>query len=475
MVLIDGDWSALRYGAWLWTSCITFALIGGFQEALRDPWTMLMATVMPVDSQELYRWQVTGWAKRALLVVWDWLWIYGFQASGSELPQMLGGALVQGLVAGAIAVVLVIGLPWLPWKVISLLPVGGGVAFVIIGGFNDRLQHWLKDGFWRVMEHSPAAVLSRWMEGGGAGWPGAAGAGLLAGLGIAGALWVSGRRFSIPTLDDPDEFSQEVEAPSEGLVEKSRGQPPFEAALREWDGSAFAARGRLERCFCGWLKPELRKHLDFAMPRGWSWSRRWLVGAAWSAVAVGCFVMRWEEAALVLAILAYGLAVPLQGGAWVGLCSARVGTSAAIYSAMLPVSLPHLAWAVVLANGFQVMLGAPVIGAAAWVMTEGEAVGKLWTLGLVIGLSLQMVWVFFKISSSTRPLVWHWWGLMWRVVQGCASVLLIVAAGLLWMKGEPVELRALGLGLIPAFSAFLLVRCLARISNGRVDPMGNPA
>ena len=476
VLMIGGDAPFLSHAAWLWTAVITLSLAAGFQEALREPWTMLMATVMPVDSRELHRWQVTEWARRAAWVMWDWLWIFAAEASWPELPHVVGGALVQALAAGAIATGFVVLLPWVRWKVVSLLPVGAGIFLLFISSRNDRLESWFKEEFWQVMSYSPAAILSQWMEGAGAGWPGVAGVGFLAAMGIAGSLGVSGRRFSIPVWEYP-ELEESSEDPD--LVTGSKGgiltdsQNPL-AGLRPWDGSAFAARGWLERCFHAWMKPGLRKQLDFAMASGWSWSQRWLAGAACAAAAVGFSLTKWEGLTIMFTAFAYGFVVPLQGGAWVGLWSARVGTSAATYASMLPLPLPRLAWSVVSANSFQVLVGAPVLFAAAWAVTGGEQVESLGVLGFVIGLSLQMFAVLFKISSSTRPLIYRWWKRPWRVIQACAGVVLVIAAGLLWMKGEGAGIRVSGLLLIPAFAAFLLRRCLARISKGRVDPTGDP-
>ncbi len=178
------------------------------------------------------------------------------------------------------------------------------------------------------------------------------------------------------------------------------------AALESPAGLAFTSRGPVEHSLAWFLDPRQRTLVDFMLPGGMPWHRRWLISAGLIALA---FICRETFAGIELipALLAIAFALPVLGGRWAGFDSAQIFQAQIAVHAYAPVGFGEISRCLLKINALHCLLAFPLIVAALGFGLASDDAGTAWAFdyGLrvtALVLAIQPLILLGKFSANSN-------------------------------------------------------------------------
>jgi hypothetical protein len=421
----------------LWTMLATFSRALQIANHTRNPHLLWLWYSWPVANDDVYTHQRSVVLRSSLWLGIDWL-VFGLAlalAKGALAPALAAPVLAaaQGATALAIAAGLVRWKPQFPfgWVIMPLyllmfLAIQFGQDHGEVGLFLGRVFHWLHEG-------TPAGWLTRAFaqltHGHASGWLYLLGLGAGATAILLAVEKTLRKRFDPDTLfgyEPPSEAGDSAEAadaapassaPStwspENLehrettpVDLPKLREAMHAAFDAPVGSALSGRGRVEESVVWFLNARQRVLVDFMMPAGTTWLRRWCIAAALTA-AIPLLRTLGPDLALFPAIGALAFALPLTGGRWLGFEAMRTFQSQVGLSSYVPAGFGEITRLVIKLNTIYCVLAFPLVVAVVRLGFTPANAGPWWAMdfaarGLAIVIALQPIWVLGKYSPNTN-------------------------------------------------------------------------
>lgn len=211
--------------------------------------------------------------------------------------------------------------------------------------------------------------------------------------------------FGYHTAAETDAFTAPADEPlasSSAPVSTER----VRAVLEKTSGLAFTARGPVERSLGWFLDNRQRVLVDFMLPGGQPWHRRWLISAGLLALT---FILRQTQPGLALlpALLAMAFALPLTGGRWSGFNSLVLFQTQIGLHAYAPVGLREIARLILKINALHCLLALPLVIAAMGLGLAPTGAPPVWALDYgfrvtALLLALQPLFVIGKVSANSN-------------------------------------------------------------------------
>lgn len=418
----------------LWTAAVTLTRVQQIVVAFRNPASLWLWYGWPVSDDDLFAHFRELLLRAGAWLGVDWLvfgvgvaWIHGDITIAVAAPVL---ALAQGVAALGLALWLVQWKPRFPfallttpfWVLIFLAirfadehnGLAGYIDMVLNALYVGTPGGWLAQGWSYIINGDPVgwALLL--------GLAGIAVAGLVSGLKAARKAFDPNALFGYE-LDPADLNTEESAMPAvreEHVAEPETIHPaasPVDLSLvrtrlRETfdtpPGATFTRRSPIENGIGWFLTTRQRALVDFMVPGGMPWSRRWMFAAG---LLVMTFMLRmtWPHLAAFPAIVAAIFLLPVTGGRWLGFEALRSFQTQIGLTAYVPAGFGELSWLVIKINLLQCVAAFPLVLAAAWLGFEPMVGSTWWALdysarALALIVALQPIWLLVKFSSNTN-------------------------------------------------------------------------
>lgn len=441
-VLNDGPVTALAKALVLWTTLITFVRAQQIAANTHDPNQLWIWYGWPVTDDSVFAHQRGYVLRAAVWLVVDWL-VFGLAVAWKTEAVLLAFAapviaLAQGVTALAIAVWLARWRPQFPFAWVTT-PLTVLVFFSVkLESDPTRVTAWLDLVRNALHTGTPAGwLLSGWhniVQGHATGW------GVLLGIGvIAFAALVAGARamrkvFNPDALFDYQDTPEETgdnqlpasaassTHPSHQSPESPSPQPTHretapvdlsllrmrtEGVLATPPGRALAARGTIEQAVTWFLTQRQRTLVDFMVPRGMPWNRRWLIALALLGIVVIVGGTSSPDLRILPAIAALAFALPVLGGRWLGFEAMRTFQTQIGLTSYVPTGFWETSRLVLTINALYCLIAFPFVLAVVWLGFAPAHAPFTWSLdyslrGIGIVLAFQPVWLVSKFSTNTN-------------------------------------------------------------------------
>jgi hypothetical protein len=210
--------------------------------------------------------------------------------------------------------------------------------------------------------------------------------------------------FGYHSVPETDATPTPAEAP---LASSTPIQPgTVLAALSTPAGRSFTSRGPVEHSLAWFLNPRQRVLVDFMLPGGQPWHRRWTISAALLALA---FILRETTSGLALfpSLLAMLFALPVTGGRWSGFDSMPIFQTRIGVHAYAPVGFFEIARLLLKINALHCLLALPLVIAAMGLGLSPTGASAGWALdyGLRVTallFALQPILLIGKFSANSN-------------------------------------------------------------------------
>lgn len=422
----------------LWSTLVTLARAQQIAVLARDPNTLWPWYGWPVTDDEVYAHQRGVALRSSAWLGVDWL-VFGL-ALAWQAGEVTLAVAAPVVAAGQWAASLALALWVVRWR--PQFPFGrfvvpaGGLVFLAVrfGQGSSQAAHPYVEGLLAgLYAGTPAGWLSQGLaflaDGNPLGWP------LLLGVGaIAGAALVSGARafrkvFSPDALfgyetapaaseadeADSDHASSDTERSPEAEPAAHRETAPVNIAslrahlsdvLNAPAGQALTARGPVEHAL-GWLLDARQRALvDFMVPGGMPWMRRWVLAIALLAILpiVRAHNPGWAAGP---AFIALAFALPVAGGRWLGFEALRSFQTQIGLTSLVPAGFWEISRLVLMLNALYCVAAFPLVLAIVWLGFAPEGASTWWALDYgarVVGvvIALQPVWLAARFSANTN-------------------------------------------------------------------------
>lgn len=468
---------AIVNGLLLWSLLLTFVRAQQTAALARDPNQLWLWFGWPVADDAVFAHHRRIVLRASAWLGLDWL-AFGLAFAWQSADAVLAAAapvlgLAQCATALAIAVWLVRAWPRFPfvWLTTPL-----SVAIFIVPRFAGE-----KTGFGPYVETTMnvihAGTPAGWLidgwgnvaDGYATGWW------VLLGIfGLAVAALIAGGRALRKTFDPGALFGYEAAPAETGADETPESRPAepapmhretapvdlgrlrlrTEAVLAAPEGRTLARLGAVEQALGWFLTARQRRLVDFMVPRGMPWTRRWLIAAALLAVAV---LLRQTPTQLGIlpALAALAFALPITGGRWLGFEALRTFQTQVGLTSYAPIGFGEISRLVLTLNALYCLAALPLVLAIVWLGFAPAHATTWWALdhglrGLGLLLALQPVWLMAKFSANTND---SSAGKVW--FAGLVAVLIggLVVGISLCVVALMTESAAVALGCVASFVA----------------------
>ena len=461
----------------LWSALIVILRAGQLAGLLHAPGSLWLFYHLPVTNDGVLRHQTALAVRSSLWLGADWL-AFGI-ALAIRSPSVAAWcaaplfACAQWAAALALAATLARWRPFLPYgtfatalSIVFFLTLRTLEMPAVYSGYTGLLLHAFE---WGTPAGWLAQGLARAVQGDALGCcvPLGLGAGATALLRWHWSAWRAAfsleRVFDYDSNDLADPASPRwipAEAsPDDHPLQSDEPLPPAEPAppidlialtgalshaLDQPAGLALFRRGVLERAITRALTLRQRVLVDFLQPRGFGWSRGWLIALA-LILAARLFHSAGLSGALPVVVGLGGVgffALPLFGGAWIGFNAhgefqARIGVNS--YAPLGFWETARLLLAVAALRtvaAFPLMVLAVRFGVVAEAASWSEALG--WAVrALVAVLAVQPIWVIGAFSKNSNDSSARGWFTALLLLALLAGLLVVVPAGIaLFAVGE---------------------------------------
>ncbi len=488
-VLNNGPITALANALLLWTTLITFVRAQQIAANTHDPNQLWIWYGWPVTDDSVFAHQRGYVLRAAVWLVVDWL-VFGLAVAWKTEAVLLAFAapviaFTQGVTALALAVWLARWRPQFPYVWVTT-----PLTLLVFFSFKLETDHntvtaWLNMVRNALHSATPAGwLLSGWhniAQGHATGWWIFLGIG-----GIACAALVAGARAmrkvfnpdalfgyeNTPeeTVDNPLPASAASSPhPSHQSPESHPPQPTHretapvdlsllrvrtEGVLATPPGRTLASRGPLEQAVTWFLTPRQRTLVDFMVPGGMSWNRRWLIAVALLGIVVIAGGTSSPNLRVLPALAALAFALPVLGGRWLGFEAMRTFQTQIGLTAYVPTGFGETSRLVLTINALYCILAFPFVLAVVWLGFAPAHAPFTWSLdysvrGIGIVLAFQPVWLVSKFSTNTND---SSTGRLWF-----AGLVILIIAGLiigvsLCVVAVMIESTSVALGCVGALA-----------------------
>ncbi len=402
----------------LWTLLVTTVRCQQVAHACHSPDGLWLFYGWPLSDDDVFAHQRRLVLRSSVWLGLDWLAFGGVIAlrTGDTALLVATPLLALGQWAATLGIALFLG------RIIPRFPFGwvlnalGILLFVDVhlssGGASPHLffEH-LRQG---VLTATPAGwLLQSWQlfaAGNAFGWIALV---LLAGSAIASVVFFARQ---IRTAFNPERiFDYHSPADNDSLRPTVDESPlptipvtpeNVRAALESPAGLAFTSRGPVEHSLAWFLDLRQRTLVDFMLPGGMAWHRRWLISAGLITLALICRET-FAGLELIPALLAIAFALPVLGGRWAGFDSAQIFQAQIAVHAYAPVGFGEISRCLLKINALHCLLAFPLVVAAMGFGLAPDDAGTAWALdfGLrvtALVFAIQPLILLGKFSANSN-------------------------------------------------------------------------